>query len=74
MSAWENTLDEYENILAHMQQHKEYRGIKGGVRQWLLDGAKRESARTIYEAVKRMPEDRLLRRLAYILAAQEREE
>ncbi len=58
----------YHNLLGHMKQHKEFQGVRCGVRQWLLDGAKKESARTIYEAIKRMPEDRLLRRLARALA------
>ncbi len=40
------------------------------VKQWLLDGAKREDAQTIMEAVKNIPERRLIRRLARALAEQ----
>jgi hypothetical protein len=62
-------VSEYErNLLQHMKQHMEYRGIKGGVKQWLLDGAEREGAHTIHEAVRRVPEWLLIRRLARILA------
>lgn len=48
----------------HLHWHLEHHNVK----QWLLDGAKKEDARTIYEAVKEMPQHRLVRRLARILA------
>lgn len=48
-----------ENLHGHMKYHK--------VKQWLLDGAKREDANTIREAIERMPERRLIRRLARLL-------
>ena len=50
----------YKNILSHMHYHK--------VKKWLLDGAKREDANTIREAVERIPEPVLIRRLARALA------
>jgi hypothetical protein len=57
-------VSEYErNLLQHMKHH--------GVKQWLLDGCEREDARTILEAVRRMPEWLLIRRLARILAEEQ---
>ncbi len=53
-------MSDYENLLAHMEHHN--------VKQWLLDGSQLEDARTIHEAVKRMPERRLVRKLARILS------
>jgi hypothetical protein len=54
-------MSEYErNLLQHMKYH--------GVKQWLLDGCKREDARTIKDAVQKVPEWRLIRRLARALA------
>jgi len=47
-------------LLDHMQFHR--------VKQWLLDGARREHAHTIGRAVRQMPEHRLIRRLARVLA------
>jgi hypothetical protein len=54
--------NDYERgLLSHMQHYN--------VKQWLLDGAKREGTRTIMDAVQKIPEHRLVRRLARILAA-----
>ena len=50
----------YDRLLGHMQHHS--------VKQWLLDGCEAEDARTIGEAVRRIPEHRLVRRLARALA------
>jgi hypothetical protein len=50
----------YESLLSHMEHHK--------VKQWLLDGCADEKAHTIGEAVRRIPEHRLIRRLARALA------
>jgi hypothetical protein len=50
----------YETLLGHLQHH--------GVKRALLDMCDREDARTIREAVKRIPERRLIRRLARALA------
>jgi hypothetical protein len=52
-----------ENLHGHMAHHK--------VKQWLLDGCEREDARTIREAVERILEHRLIRRLARALAAED---
>ena len=52
---------EQERILHH---HMRFHSVK----EWLLDGAEREDARTIMKAVKRIPEHRLIRRLARALA------
>jgi hypothetical protein len=56
-----NTATRYDNLHGHMQHHK--------VKQWLLDGADGEEAQTIKAAVEEIPERRLIRRLARILAA-----
>ena len=48
------------NLLQHMKHHE--------VKRWLLDGCKEEQAHTIGEAVSRVPEWRLIRRLARALA------
>ena len=37
------------------------------IRKWLEEGARREDARTILAAIKRLPDDRLLRRFALML-------
>jgi hypothetical protein len=51
----------YESLLGHLQHHN--------VKQWLLDGAEGpEDAQTIAEAVRKIPERRLARRLARALA------
>ena len=52
--------DEERNLHSHMRYHN--------IKQWLLDGCEREDANTIKEAVKRIPEHRLIRRLARALA------
>ena len=52
--------EEEENLRIHMEHHN--------VKQWLLDGAKAEDARTIMAAVQEIPEHRLIRRLARALA------
>ncbi len=54
-------MSEYErNLLQHMKYHN--------VKQWLLDGCRNEDARTIGEAVRRMPEWLLIRKLARAMA------
>jgi hypothetical protein len=53
-----------ENLLSHMQHHK--------IKEWLLRGCDNEDANTIREAVKAIPEHRLIRRLARALS-QDRE-
>jgi len=58
--------ERYENLLGHMQHHN--------VKQWLLDGAKAEDARTIAAAIEQMPEHRLIRRLARALSQDEKRE
>ena len=50
----------YENLLMHLKHHD--------VKQWLVDGARREDANTIRVAVERLSEGRLQRRLARILS------
>lgn len=55
----------YESLLGHMRHHQ--------VKKWLLVGAKHEKAHTIGEAVRRMPEHRLVRKLARILAEENEE-
>ena len=55
-------MSEYErNLLQHMKHHS--------VKQWLLEGCEREDARTIGEAVRKVPEWLLIRRLARVLAS-----
>jgi hypothetical protein len=49
----------YDQLYAHMQHHK--------IKQWLLSGAKAEDARTIYDAVSRISEQALIRRLCRAL-------
>jgi hypothetical protein len=46
-------------LRAHARHHN--------IRKWLEDGAKREDAQTILSAIRRMPDDRLLRRFARML-------
>jgi hypothetical protein len=53
-------MTEEENLHEHMKRHN--------VKEWLLRGAVDEDARTIREAIERMPERRLIRRLARLLA------
>ena len=56
-------MSEYEqNLLAHMEHHN--------VKDWLLNGARAEDARTIGRAIERIPTHRLIRRLARALAAE----
>jgi hypothetical protein len=45
-----------ENLLAHLRHHR--------VKRWLLEGARREDARTIKEAVARTSSERLIKALA----------
>jgi hypothetical protein len=47
-------------LLEHMSYHN--------VKQWLIDGARREGAQTIGRALENIPERRLIRRLARALA------
>ena len=68
--------DPYENLFSHLSHHTAEaaarRGEKNpeqcGIKRALLDMCKREDARTIREAVERIPEHRLARRLARALA------
>lgn len=53
-------MSDEENLLSHMKHHK--------IKKWLLRGCEREDANTIREAVERIPERRLIRRLARALA------
>ena len=53
-------MSDYDNLLGHMEHHN--------VKQWLIDGCDREDARTIGNAVRNIPERRLIRRLARALA------
>ncbi len=50
----------YRSLYGHMKHHK--------IKKWLLVGCEREEAHTIMQAVKRIPEHRLIRRLARALA------
>jgi len=50
-------------VVMSLHGHMKYHDVRG----WLLRGAKREDARTIYRAIKRMPTRRLIRRLARML-------
>jgi hypothetical protein len=45
-----------QNLLAHLKHHK--------VKRWLLEGARREDARTIKEAVARTSSDEINKALA----------
>jgi len=46
-------------LRAHAKHHN--------IRKWLEEGARREDARTILGAIKRMSDDRLIRRFARML-------
>jgi hypothetical protein len=50
----------YENLRNHIRYHN--------VRKWLLEGAKREDANTIREAIESLDDGHLERRLARMLA------
>jgi len=50
----------YASLLSHLKQHK--------VRKWLECGAHDEDARTIGEAINRLSDDQLNRRMARMLA------
>jgi hypothetical protein len=50
----------HDELLRHMKFHH--------VKQWLLDGCKAEGAHTIGDAVGKIPERRLIRRLARALS------
>lgn len=59
----------YHQMLSHTNHHGLRRWLKdgyrrGNIRQGLLDGARHEDAQTIGGAIRRMPEHRLLRRIA----------
>jgi hypothetical protein len=54
----------YENLLGHIQHHN--------IRKWLLDGAKREDANTIREAIGHLSDGQLARRFARLLAQDSR--
>lgn len=50
----------YDKLHDHMKDHQ--------VKKWLLRGCRREDANTIREAVERLPEHVLIRRLARALS------
>jgi hypothetical protein len=52
----------YESLLGHIEHHN--------IRKWLLEGAEREDANTIKEAIKRLSDGRLNRRFARMLFQQ----
>lgn len=49
----------YEHMLGHIEHHN--------IRKWLLDGARREDANTIREAVESLSDGQLARRFARML-------
>jgi hypothetical protein len=51
--------EKYATLHGHMRYHH--------IKDWLLRGARKESAQTIGAAVKAIPERRLIRRLARAL-------
>ena len=51
---------EYENLLSHIEHHN--------VRGWLMEGARREDARTIMAAIKNLSDGQLQRRFARMLS------
>jgi hypothetical protein len=53
-------MSNFETLLAHLEHHH--------LKDWLIEGAKREDARTIREAIKRIPDRRLNRRMAWLLS------
>jgi hypothetical protein len=53
----------YKNLLDHLNHHN--------VKRWLLNGCDKEGAHTIKEAVERISESRLRRKLAEILQRRE---
>jgi hypothetical protein len=50
----------YDKLLGHIRYHS--------IREWLMDGARREDANTIRRAIERLSEDQLERRFAKMLA------
>ncbi len=50
----------YSELLGHIRYHS--------IRDWLMDGAKREDANTIRRAIEALSEDQLERRFARMLA------
>lgn len=56
-------MSEYENLLGHMQHH--------GIKKALLRMCDEEDANTIREAIERIPERRLVRRLARALTREQ---
>jgi hypothetical protein len=52
--------NDYHRLLAHIQHHK--------VREWLIAGAKKEDARTILAAVRKLSGGQLNRRMARMLS------
>ncbi len=53
----------YESLLGHIQHHN--------LRKWLLDGAKREDANTIREAINSLSDGQLARRFARMLTQEQ---
>lgn len=49
----------YERMLGHIQHHK--------IREWLLAGARKEDANTIRQAIERLSDGELNRRIARML-------
>jgi hypothetical protein len=56
-------MSKHENLHNHMKYHQ--------VKKWLLRGCEREDANTIRRAVERIPEHRLIRRLARVLSEED---
>jgi hypothetical protein len=54
--------DSYKNLLSHIEHHN--------IRQWLMDGARREDARTIMAAIKDLSDGQLQRRFARMLSGE----
>ena len=57
-------MNTYESLKGHLEHHN--------VKDWLLRGARDEDANTIRMAVEKIPEHRLVRRLAWALSKDER--
>ncbi len=53
----------YDSLLGHLKHHN--------LKKWLLDGCEQEDANTIREAVNKIPDHRLKRRLARALSKDE---
>lgn len=56
-------MSDYENLLEHMRHHD--------IKEWLLNGARKEDARTIAAAIERIPSRILIKRLARALSRED---